>query len=92
MKNTDNLTTRSKHSLKYSWNSKEHVRSPSGVRLAPWPRTHSGTLPALTRSSAIHRESAHLTWLYCTVQKAFQYEIVLGMDHECDSTAATSVE
>ena len=30
----------------------------------------------LTRSSAIRRESAHLTWLYCTVQMAFQYEIV----------------
>ena len=29
-----------------------------------------------TRSSAIGRESAHLTWLYCTVQKAFQYETV----------------
>ena len=24
-----------------------------------------------TRSSAISRESAHLTWLYCTVQKTF---------------------
>ena len=46
---------------------------------------------ALTRSSAIRRESAHLTtWLYCTVQKAFQYETL--MDHECDSTAAPSVE
>ena len=29
-----------------------------------------------TRSSAIRRESAHLTWLYCTVQMAFQYETV----------------
>jgi len=28
------------------------------------------------RSSAIRRESAHLTWLYCTVQMAFQYETV----------------
>ena len=27
-------------------------------------------------SSAIRRESAHLTWLYCTVQMAFQYETV----------------
>ena len=39
---------------------------------------------SLTSSSAIRRESAHLTWLYCTVQKAFQYETC--MDHECDST------
>ena len=37
-----------------------------------------------TRSSAIRRESAHLTWLYCTVQKAFQYET--RVDHEYDST------
>ena len=29
-----------------------------------------------TRSSAIRRESAHLTWLYCTVQMSFQYETV----------------
>ena len=27
-------------------------------------------------SSAIRRESAHITWLYCTVQMAFQYETV----------------
>ena len=27
-----------------------------------------------TRSSAICWESTYLTWLYCTVQKAFQYE------------------
>jgi len=37
-----------------------------------------------TRSSTIRRESAHLTWLCCTAQKAFQYET--RMDHECDST------
>ena len=30
----------------------------------------------ITRSSAICRESAHLTWLYCTVQMAFQQETV----------------
>ena len=29
-----------------------------------------------TRSSPIRRECAHLAWLYCTVQKAFQYETV----------------
>ena len=27
-----------------------------------------------TRSSAIRRESAHLTWLYCTVLMAFQHK------------------
>ena len=48
------------------------------------------SLQTITRSSAICRESAHLTWLYCTVQKAFQYET--RMDHECDSTAVPSVE
>ena len=37
-----------------------------------------------TRSSDTRRESAHLTWLYCTVQKAFQYKA--HMDHECDRT------
>ena len=31
---------------------------------------------AVTRSSAVCRESAHLTWLYCMVQMAFQYETV----------------
>ena len=48
------------------------------------------TTVIVTRSSAIRRESAHLTWLYCTVQKAFQNET--RVDHECDSTAAPSVE
>ena len=37
-----------------------------------------------TRNSAIRTERAHLTWLYCTVQNAFQYET--RMDHECNST------
>jgi len=39
-------------------------------------RTATGALVSKTRSSAIRRESAHLTWLYCTVQMAFQYETV----------------
>ena len=33
-------------------------------------------LTIATRSSAIRRESAHLTWLYGTVQMTFQYETV----------------
>jgi len=51
---------------------------------------HVSLYQVITRSSAIRRESLHLTWLYCTVQKAFQYET--HMDHECDSTAAPFVE
>ena len=38
-----------------------------------------------TRSTAIRRGSTHLTWLYCMVQIAFQYETCIGMDHECDT-------
>jgi len=35
-------------------------------------------------------ESAHLTWLYRTVQKAFQSETVLGVDCECDKDVRTA--
>ena len=38
----------------------------------------------ITRSSAIRRESAHLTWLHRTVQMAFQYETVEAWHHQRD--------
>ena len=46
----------------------------------------------MTRSSAIRRESAHLTWLYCTVQKAFQYETVYAWITSVTAAWAPSVE
>ena len=59
------------------------INHPGQLSLAipPWVREISSwrwSRPLLreTRSSAIRRESAHLTWLYCTVQMAFQYETV----------------
>jgi len=53
-----------------------HYSSIMVCQIVVWQCLLLGVHGKPTRSSAIRRESAHLTWLYCTVQTAFQYETV----------------